>query len=116
MHLKFEYGQSEQYNRYIHGRYIKQWTIDIISTNVATGDYAKNDAPKLVLRDIVSQYDGVTVDTSMYRIFEQSAWRISVLIDAGLDIDVDMDSTPTYNSVTGRALVPYSTSITTART
>ena len=47
--------------------------------NVATGDYAKNDAPKLVLRDIVSQYDGVTVDTSMYRIFEQSAWRISCL-------------------------------------
>lgn len=106
VHLKFEYGQSEQYNRYIHGRYIKQWTIDIISTNVATGDYAKNDAPKLVLRDIVSQYDGVTVDTSMYRIFEQSAWRISVLIDAGLDIDVDMDSTPTYNSVTGQGFSP----------
>lgn len=92
VHLKFDYGMQEQNYRFIQGRYIKQWEIRVSSRNLATGDWVKNDAPKLVLSRILDlQNNSDITDLSRYSVIDQGDWSIHLILDAGLGVDVNLN-------------------------
>ncbi|MDD4315914.1 MAG: hypothetical protein PHC84_02010 [Clostridia bacterium] len=116
VHLKFGFydpdepmnQNSEQNNRYLHARYIKQWTMTVQSLNIAGGDYVKHDAPKLVLNtaslplNIPNTLDDAYEDTrSRYTLHTvetgEEPWKITITMDAGVHYEINTDRTTIGN-------------------
>lgn len=125
VHLKFDFydpsdplnNNVEQNNRYIFARYIKQWRMSIRSHNIATGDYVKHDAPKLVLNPAslpvnVPNTPGATYQNtrSRYILHEvelgEEQWFIDITIDAGLHFEVNTDRTVIGNGTNIKGFNP----------
>lgn len=110
VHLKFEYNAQELQNeRYLQGRYIKQWEIRIESQNVSQRGNIKRDCPKIILERIYDLEEHSTVtDTTRYVLHSQGdvgdnedySWVIHLTIDAGLAVDARMNFA-SNNTITG---------------
>ncbi len=124
-HLKFDFfdpsdplnQNSEQNDRYIFARYIKQWTMTVQSINIAAGDYVKHDAPKLALNGAtlpinVPDTTGAAYQNTRSRYAFNSVetgeeqWFINITMDAGLHFEINTDRTVIGNGTNQKGFNP----------